>query len=197
MEEINRNYRIVLENYRNCQREKEGLQKQIEDKEIIINQLNEKIEKSQKENVEAIKKEKDEINRNYKIVLEKYQNCQREKEGLQKQIKDKEITINELNEKIEKSKNENVEAIKKEKDEINRNYKIVLEKYQNCQREKEGLQKQIKDKEITINELNEKIEKSQKENEEAIKKKNEIEKKNENLKSVIERFSKKNIWELK
>jgi hypothetical protein len=45
--------------------------------------------------------------------------------------------------------------------------------------------------------LNKKIEKSQKENEEAIKKKNEIEKKNENLKSMIEQFSKKNIWELK
>ena len=37
-------------------------------------------------------------------------------------------------------------------EEINRNYTILLEKYQNCQREKEGLQKQIKDKEnIDIN----------------------------------------------
>ena len=79
-------------------------------------------------------------------------------------------------------------------EEMNRNYEILLEKYQNCQREKEGLQKQIKNKEIIINQLNEKIEKNQKENEETIKKKNdEI----ENLKSMIEQFSKKNIWELK
>ena len=82
-------------------------------------------------------------------------------------------------------------------EEMNRNYEILLEKYQNCQREKEGLEKQIKDKEIIINKLNEKIEKSQKEYEEAIKKKNEIEKKNEKLKSIIAQNSKNHIWKLR
>ena len=72
-------------------------------------------------------------------------------------------------------------------DELTRNYRLMLENYQKCRREKEDLLKQI-------NELNEKIEKNQKENEETIKKKNdEI----ENLKSVIEQFPKKNIWGLK